>query len=407
MLGWVRMRCARNAPRVANRRPPLWGIVSRGIVVVCLLSGALRAKERYFCFYATSFDPLSSGVPSRDGRFEVFQRKLSALCGFERRDFFYHPSQAVREKSIELSLQVLLPQTMASADTNHLLVVIEGLNVDDSLRIANNSSAISLRQLAARLVSLPLTTVTYLLDFAASGPEVTPSLILDAFLGGTTVASRACAVFLRYQGDPGEYPQSLVDIVTDGIDGGADSNFDFFLRFSELAEFISSTARALGWNASRLAFAATNENIGLRTRPFRIRPFHLSTLSGGSYHFEASQVTGPRVILFGALWCPACHQEMDDLKLLKQRTRHLQVIYVSRDFPGQLGRVKQQAERYPFLFLYEPPLEEGLFAELKWRDTLPLTVVLDGQGRCLVRKHGYVQAVDRRLITDCLTALMR
>lgn len=396
-----------NVPKSASRRPPLWGTVSRGILVVCLLCGPLRAKERYFCLYATSFDPLHSSAASRDERFEVFQRKLTTLCGFDKRNFFYHPFQTVRQKSIELSLQVLLPRAMAATDTNFLLVVFQGLSVDDSLRIGNDSPALSLRQLAAGLLSLPLTTVMYLLDIRGRGREVTPSLILDALLGGSSRTSRACGVFLRHQADSTGYPQSLVDIVADGIDGGGDSNFDFFLQFSELAEYVTSTAGALGWNASRIGFAATSENIGLRTRAFVMQPFDLPAVSGGSYHFDPRQVAGPSVILFGALWCPACHQEMDDLKLLKQRTRHLQVIYVSRDFPGELGRVKQQAERYPFVFLHEPPLEQGLFAELHWRETLPLTVVLDRRGRCVLRKHGYTQAVDRRLITNCLTALIR
>lgn len=95
----------------------------------------------------------------------------------------------------------------------------------------------------------------------------------------------------------------------------------------------------------------------------------------------------PLLINVWASWCGPCLHEMDSLQRLHQRFggRQLQLIGISTDDyrDKALGFVRKTGISFPNF------IDNGLFLErLLGADRLPLTVLVDAEGRVLSRTYG-------------------
>jgi thiol-disulfide isomerase/thioredoxin len=116
-----------------------------------------------------------------------------------------------------------------------------------------------------------------------------------------------------------------------------------------------------------------------------LREAPMQGLSGASR--KLSEFRGkPLVINVWASWCPPCRAEMGSLERLARRgAKHFNVIGISTD------DYRDRALR----FLKETPTSFGHFIDSKLflenmlgADRLPLTLLVDGQGRVLGKYYG-------------------
>jgi len=131
-----------------------------------------------------------------------------------------------------------------------------------------------------------------------------------------------------------------------------------------------------------LTYAATPGEV-LPGQPLREAALH--SLTGKDKHF--SDYRGkPLIINVWASWCGPCRAEMGSLNRLAQRySKQFTIIGISTDDDARAARQFIQQSKLTFEnFIDSNVLLENMLGA----DTIPLTILLDAQGRVLEKARG-------------------
>lgn len=129
--------------------------------------------------------------------------------------------------------------------------------------------------------------------------------------------------------------------------------------------------------------------------------FTLRTLAGGNLRLS-EQVGSVVLVHFWATWCTPCRQQMPELERLHQRYQRAGLVVLGvnldepHDVPAAARLAKELGPGYPQL------LDEGKAVSRRYAvRTLPLTVLMDREGRIRAAHTGYhigdQQAHDEQL----------
>ncbi|HAL36590.1 MAG TPA: TlpA family protein disulfide reductase [Polaromonas sp.] len=120
-----------------------------------------------------------------------------------------------------------------------------------------------------------------------------------------------------------------------------------------------------------------------------LREAQMQGLSGPSKKLSAFRGK-PLVINVWASWCPPCRQEMGSLERLSRRYggKQFEVIGISTDdYPDRAAAFLQQSHT-----TFSNFIDSKLFMEnMLGADRLPLTLLVDAQGRVLGKYYGAKQ----------------
>jgi len=121
------------------------------------------------------------------------------------------------------------------------------------------------------------------------------------------------------------------------------------------------------------------------------------TLAGDSITL-ASLRGSPVLLNIWATWCPPCRKEMPDLQELHERhsPNGLQVVGVSIDAAGMDDAVRQFLEEYgvTYTILRDP---SDRISSVFMTQGVPVTILIDSDGKVLWRRLGPVSAEDEGL----------
>jgi peroxiredoxin len=112
----------------------------------------------------------------------------------------------------------------------------------------------------------------------------------------------------------------------------------------------------------------------------------LPRAEGGTFSSASLKGRSPLVLDFFATWCGPCREELPQLVDLykKRHSQGLEVVAITReDKATALQFAKEQKLPFPVL------VDDGTVSDRFNADTIPLTVVLDKQGRATRVLNGY------------------
>lgn len=111
----------------------------------------------------------------------------------------------------------------------------------------------------------------------------------------------------------------------------------------------------------------------------------------------------PRLINVWATWCAPCVNELPEFDLMSQmyRRRGLEVITISADDPAKKDKALEQLKELHLStknYLYDGKDKYKLMSTVdeKSNGALPLTVLVDPDGKVLYRKNGEINAMELR-----------
>lgn len=123
----------------------------------------------------------------------------------------------------------------------------------------------------------------------------------------------------------------------------------------------------------------------------RVPEFRLPTVDGTTY--DVKDVLGKNVIVisFWATWCIPCRREMLHLQKLYDQYRGagLQVLAISIDDASRLSQVKPYVKKYQYTYPVLLDTDSLVIKKFQTQPEIPLTVVVDRQGRIVRRFQGY------------------
>jgi len=130
--------------------------------------------------------------------------------------------------------------------------------------------------------------------------------------------------------------------------------------------------------------------------------FRLPTIDGAT--FDIKDILGQKVIVmnFWATWCIPCRREMLHLQKIydQYRDRGLQVIAISIDDASRLSQVKPFVKRYQYTYPVLLDTDSLVIKKLQTQPEIPLTLLIDRQGRIVRRFQGYKPGDEETLKAD-------
>ena len=396
-----------NISKVINMQKFIMLVLIFNLCLPIILSGT----EKYYCYYATTFDRVTSG--SDDIVFNNLKNKLTNSCQFEEKNIYYGPKQASTKMGINMVFKSLLNIKTSENSYNHLMVVLNGFATDDScfytIPYKGKQEKFNFLRLSEIVLNYPIESVHYLLNFKCT--KATPGLIdsiANTIINNNSKVPQSLFISLYDSATDVQNDQLLINSFTNGITGGANKNFDEFIKFNEMTDYLdfvfqNHKTKSLPLYISKSSRADSFELIFQH----QIMPsFELETLDGDVFHFDSTKNQNPAIILIGATYCLPCDAEKKDmLKIYKQNKKKLDVIYISIDLPDKLDLIKKKAKGFPFTFLLDPG--GAFFSKITPQKSLPLTIVTNNSGKILYKKHGYNRPVDKNVITHAILELIK
>jgi len=134
--------------------------------------------------------------------------------------------------------------------------------------------------------------------------------------------------------------------------------------------------------------------------PMKSGPVDLGWTIASDQHVSLAQYKDKVVVLdFYATWCDPCRESIPHLVDLQQRygPQGLQVIGLNVGGEGDLEKVPAFARKFHIQYQLGNPDPDLARFYMGNDDGIPLTIVLDRQGRQVKRISGYDESVDQEL----------
>lgn len=157
--------------------------------------------------------------------------------------------------------------------------------------------------------------------------------------------------------------------------------------------------------AHAAAAVATSSNAAEDERPLA-PPFTLRTLDGARLDLATLLERGPVVLDFWATWCKPCVASLPEVDALSRTygPRGLTVVGVSIDGPRNGSRVRPFVSRLKLGYVIG--LDEDGSLQQDYRVTaVPTAVLVDRDGRIVLRRQGYLPGEGARL-REAIEALL-
>ena len=132
----------------------------------------------------------------------------------------------------------------------------------------------------------------------------------------------------------------------------------------------------------------------------------LDELDGTMSNLSDYLRAGPVYINFWALWCEPCKQELRALKTVAKNNegKPFSILAVNLDSPKSLAKVKAyvRSQGYPFPVVLDPNMQ--VLQRFNGQN-LPFAILLDGSGKVVTTRTGYLPGDENDIEGDILKLL--